>query len=103
MVCLPTPPQTGAAGSGSILVRAVGDRDPGTGDPIPLAGAPLTAYADAALTSVVGACATDATGTCSIEGLADATYWMAPSGDPAGGTLESTPRSTSISPSGGPP
>ena len=43
VLCLPTPPQAGAAGSGAILVRAVGDRDPGTGDPIPLAGAPFSA------------------------------------------------------------
>jgi len=54
VLSLPTPPQAGAGGVGSVAVRAVGDRDPATGDPIPLAGAPFTAYSDAALTTAVG-------------------------------------------------
>src|SRR3954462_10640731 len=82
VLCLPTPPQAGAAGTGTIAVHAVGDRDPSTGDPLPLAGAPFTAYSDADLSTAIGRCATDATGSCSITGLADRTYWVAPSGDP---------------------
>jgi hypothetical protein len=94
VLSLPTPPQAGAAGSGSILVRAVGDRDLATGDPVPLAGAPFTAYSDAALTTAVGTCTTDATGACSITGVADGTYWVAPTGDPAGGAFHAISRLT---------
>src|SRR4029078_9511844 len=91
---LPTPPEAGAAGSGSIIVRAVGDRDPATGEPVPLAGAPFTAYSDAALTTAVGTCSTDSTGACSIGGLADGIYWVAPSGDPPGGAFHAISRLT---------
>ena len=51
VLSLPTPPQAGAADPGSILVRAVGERDTTTGDAVPLAGAPFTAYTDATLTT----------------------------------------------------
>ncbi len=39
---------------GSITARAGGDRDPATGDPVPLEGAVLRAYTDAALTTPAG-------------------------------------------------
>src|SRR3954451_22720537 len=94
MLSLPPPPQAGAAGTGSITVRAVGDRDPVTGDPVPLAGAPFTAYADDALTTAVGSCTTDVTGVCSIGGLGDGTYWVGPGGDPAGGMFHAISRLT---------
>src|SRR5262245_47404460 len=88
------PARAHAAGTGSIAVHAVGDRDPVTGDAIALPGAPFTAYADAALTTPVGSCTTDAAGSCSITGLADGTYWVAPSGDPAGGAFHAITRLT---------
>src|SRR5262245_18949664 len=99
VLCLPAPPRAGAAdtptpAAGSIAVHAVGDRDPVTGDPVPLAGAPFTAYSEAALTTSVGGCTTDAAGSCSITGLADGTYWVAPSGDPSGGTFHAITRLT---------
>src|SRR4051812_29801479 len=87
MLSLPTPPQAGAASTGSITVRAVGDRDPVNGDPVPLAGAPFTAYADDALTTAMGSCTTGLTGACSIGGLGDGTYWVAPAGDLSGGAV----------------
>lgn len=71
-------------GAGSITARAAGDRDPTTGDPIPLEGAVLRAFSDATLTTPAGECTTDATGACTIDGLAAATYWVAPVGEPPG-------------------
>lgn len=85
-----TPPTTVAgppSGSGSIVVRAAGDRDPATGAPLPLAGAVLRAFTDASLTTAAGECTTDAAGTCTIAGLAVGTYRVAPVGDPPGGTF----------------
>src|SRR5262245_9884986 len=75
--------QTSAAGA-SITVHAVGDRDTATGAPIPLSGATLRAYSDAALTTVVGECVTAAGGSCAIAGLTPGTYWVAPADDPVG-------------------
>ena len=72
---------------GAITVRAAGDRDPADGTPVPLEGAVLRAFADAALTTPAGACTTDAAGACTITGLATGTYWVAPVGDPPGGTF----------------
>jgi hypothetical protein len=96
VVCLPVPPRAGAAdaAAGSILVSAVGDREPATGSPLSLGGAPFTAYSDAALTDVVGTCTTDEAGMCTITGLVDGTYWVAPSGDPAGGAFHAIDRLT---------
>ena len=99
VLCLPTPPQAGAAdaptpATGTLTVHGVGDRDPATGDPVPLEGAPFTAYSDATLTMAVGACVTDAAGSCTIGGLADGTYWVAPSGDPPGGVFHAVARFT---------
>jgi hypothetical protein len=69
----------------SITVRAVGDRDPVTGAAVPLAGAALTAYRDAALTIEAGACTTDDDGQCTITGLEPGTYHVAPTAPPSGG------------------
>ena len=66
-----------ASESGSIVVRAAGDRDPTTGAPLPLAGAVLRAFTDASLTIAAGECTTDAAGTCTITGLAVGTYRVA--------------------------
>jgi hypothetical protein len=71
-------------GTGSILTRAAGDRDPATGAATPLAGAVIRAYADPALTSVAGECTTDTTGSCTIAGLAPGAYVVAPHAPPAG-------------------
>lgn len=76
-----------ASESGSIVVRAAGDRDPTTGAPLPLAGAVLRAFTDASLTIAAGECTTDAAGTCTITGLAVGTYRVAPVGDPPGATF----------------
>jgi hypothetical protein len=57
-------------------------------------GAPFTAYSDAGLTTPVGECTTDATGACTIDGLADGAYWVAPSGDPAGGAFHAVTQLT---------
>ena len=89
----PGPPPTTVAGpgsgpgSGSIIVRAAGDRDPTTGAPLPLAGAVLRAFTDASLTTAAGECTTDATGACTITGLTAGTYRVAPVGDPPGGAF----------------
>jgi hypothetical protein len=74
-------------GSGSILARAAGDRDPATGAATPLAGAVIRAYADPALTTVAGECTTDATGSCTIAGLAPGAYVVAADAPPAGGVF----------------
>jgi hypothetical protein len=74
-----------AAEANSITVHAVGDRDPGSGAPLPLAGAKLRAYTDSSLATPVGECTTDASGTCTITGLDAGTYWVAPVGAPPGG------------------
>jgi len=81
-----TPPGVPAA-TGSITVRAAGDRDGPTGNPVPLPGARLGAFTDAALTTLAGECTTDGAGSCTITGLAPATYWVAPVGDPPGGAF----------------
>ena len=81
----PAPPAPLA--TGSITVRAGGDRDGASGHPVPLAGARLAAFADAALTTPAGECTTDAGGSCTISGLAAASYWVAPVGDPPGGVF----------------
>jgi hypothetical protein len=65
----------------------VGDRDPATGAPLPLAGVLLRAFTDASLTTAAGECTTDLTGTCTITGLATGTYRVAPIGDPPGGVF----------------
>lgn len=69
-------------GSGSIIVRAAGDRDAGSGAPVALTGATLVAFADASLTVPAGGCTTDATGSCTIPDLVAGTYHVAPTGDP---------------------
>lgn len=81
-------PRSSAAepvGTGTITVRAVGDRDPHTGDPRPLPGATIRAYTDATLTTVAGECTTDASGTCVIPDLAPGAYHVAPASDPVPG------------------
>lgn len=87
LVVVPTTAPAGAPlpPGGSITARAAGDRDPVTGEPVPLAGAVLRAFTDAGLTSPAGECTTDGTGTCTIPDLPAATYWVAPVEDPPGG------------------
>jgi hypothetical protein len=80
-------PPPAPTATGFITARAAGDRDPATGAPVPLAGARLRAFTDAALTIVAGECTTDASGACTITGLATGTYWVAPVADPPGGTF----------------
>ena len=83
VAAVPEPP--GGAPTGAVVVRAVGDRDPSTGQPLPLAGARIAAYTDPALTDAAGDCTTDAAGTCTIGGLASGVYHVAPADDPPGG------------------
>lgn len=73
--------------TGSVVARAAGDRDPTTGEPVPLEGATLRAFTDAALTAPAGECTTDASGTCTIPDLATGAYWVAPVGDPPDGAF----------------
>lgn len=82
----PPTPSAGAE-TGSVTVRAGGDRDPATGVPVPLEGAVLRAHRDAALTVPAGECTTDASGSCLIAGLHPGTYWVAPVADPPGGAF----------------
>lgn len=82
-----TAPADPAPATGTVTVRAAGDRDPATGAPVPLAGAVLRAFADPALTEPVGDCTTDASGTCTISGLADGTYWVTPVAAPDNGAF----------------
>jgi hypothetical protein len=86
LLVVPAPAPAGPA-TGTITARAAGDRDPATGDPVPLAGAVLGAFGDAARSNLVGACTTDATGSCVIPDLAPGAYWVAPVDDPPGGQL----------------
>jgi hypothetical protein len=77
-----------AAGSNTITVHAVGDRDPATGAPAPLAGATMAAFEDAALHTKLRECTTDSTGACVIADLAPGTYWVAPVAEPGGGAYD---------------
>jgi hypothetical protein len=83
-----SPSPAPAVEPGSILVRAVGDRDPATGEPVPLAGALMRAYADVSLTTTAGDCTTDAAGECTVTGLAPGTYYVGTVAAPAGGAFD---------------